>query len=483
MGGPTTSRDRVPDGGEAEDAGPRPEALATADSGTEPLLPIAWRMKNRPGEVRVLADSYTNVSVSSSGNFFRHMRSFFGVGFMVSVGYMDPGNWAADLGAGSQFGYALLFAVLLSSICAMFLQYLTLKLGVATERDLARACRDAYPEWLSRCMWVAAELAIVATDLAEVIGSAVALNLLTGMPIWAGVLVTAADVLVLLAVGGKSLMFLEGIVAALTLTIAGCFAYTIAAAKPSWREVGIGLLPGKVLFTNPEALTLAVGILGATVMPHNLFMHSATIQTRDYPRSEEGKRRAIRYGGWDSNLSLLLAFFVNAAILVVSGAAFHGPDRPSVSGITDAYQLLDPALGSRVASTVFAVALLASGQNSTITGTLSGQIVMEGFTSYQVKPWIRRLATRMLAVVPAALVAALAGPSGINTMLVFSQVFLSLTLPVAVLPLCHFTGSTAYMGPWRNHPATTALAWTVAIIILALNVFLLVQVPASLAGD
>jgi len=444
-------------------------------AGAEAALPVAWRGRRRADDVLTLHEASASVPVSLGGGLWKQLRGYLGIGVVVSVGYMDPGNWASDLGSGSRFGYALLFVVLLSSLAAMLLQHLALKVGVVAERDLARACRDAYGTAVSRVMWVAAELAIVATDLAEVIGSAVALNLLTGMPIWAGVLLTSADVVLLLALGGRSPRILEGLIVLLTAVIAGAFVFNVCVASPDWGLVARGLLPSKVLFTDVDAMLLGVSILGAVVMPHSLYLHSSLIQTRAYPRSEEGKRHAVRYGTIDSNVALTMALGVNAGILVVAATAFHyRTDNPTVAGIEDAYRLLDPALGSRMASTVFAIALLASGQNSTITGTLSGQIVMEGFVNLRVAPWVRRVVTRLLAIVPAALTAGLAGNQAVNMLLVLSQVFLSLTLPFAVVPLCHFTGSAKHMGAMRNSLFVSAVAWFTAIVILALNIFLIV---------
>ncbi|KXZ56268.1 hypothetical protein GPECTOR_1g234 [Gonium pectorale] len=401
------------------------------------------------------------------------MFAFAGLGFLVSVGYMDPGNWATDLAAGSSFGYTLLFVVLLSSCCAMFLQYLSLKLGIASDRDLAQACRDAYHPHVNKVLWVIAELAICATDLAEVVGCAIAFNLLLGIPLWAGVLITAADVLIMIVVEARSFRALEALVAALTALIAACFLYELVKSKPDMVKVLRGYLPSTSLLTNREQLYLATGILGATVMPHNLYLHSSVIQTRAYPRTAAGRALATRIGAFDSTLSLLVAFLINSSILIVAGAAFHygNPPRTDVADIADAYELLAQSLGAKAASVLFGVALLASGQNSTITGTLSGQIVMEGFLSIRLKPWARRAITRGTAIVPAAAVAAIMGREGVSKLLVI----LSLTLPFAVFPLVHFTSSRRYLGRAANRWYVAAIAWALFLVISGLNINLIVQ--------
>ncbi|CAM6106118.1 unnamed protein product [Calypogeia fissa] len=440
---------------------------------TAPLLLTGWRQENdRPSLPEV------NSSVSwpvPSAPWYKKVFALLGVGFMISVAYMDPGNWATDLQGGSMFGYTLLVVILLSNFCAIFLQSLALKLGVVAERDLAQACRDAYPKYVVYVLWIITEVAIAATDMAEVIGSATALYLLFNLPIWAGVLVTACDTLFILLLGVKSFRVLEVIVGALAFLIAGIFAYELGVVKPDWGQVAKGLIPDPKIITNNAMLYNAIGILGATVMPHSLFLHSSIIQTRAYPRTKDGKKAIIKYARWDSTVSLFLAFFVNAAILILSSAAFYyGPNRTALASITDAYKLLAPALGNNVAKILFAVGLLASGQNSTIIGTLSGQIVMEGFLQIKLKPWLRRSITRGIAIVPAAIVAAIGGNSGAGRLLVLSQVILSLALSFSVIPLVHFTCSTAKMGPtFVNGIIMKILSVLVAVIIAVLNMYLL----------
>ncbi|KAG2450474.1 hypothetical protein HYH02_004975 [Chlamydomonas schloesseri] len=413
---------------------------------------------------------------SADSPWYKKFFAFAGLGFLISVGYMDPGNWATDLAAGSAFGYSLLFVVLLSSVCAMFLQYLSLKLGIATDRDLAQACRDAYHPAVNRVLWAVAELAIGATDLAEVVGCAIAFNLLLGIPLWAGVLITAADVLLLMAAEARGgFRSLEVLVGLLTAIIAGCFVYELARSQPDLRAVAAGYLPSAGMVTDSQQLYLATGILGATVMPHNLYLHSSVIQTRAYPRTPAGRSLAVRLGGLDSTLSLLLAFCINSAILILAAAAFHEHGRTDVADIGDAYNLLASSLGAKAASILFGVALLAAGQNSTITGTLSGQIVMEGFLAIKCRPWLRRLITRGTAIIPAAVVAAVMGREGVGQLLVLSQVILSLTLPFAVFPLVHFTSSRKYLGKYANGWLVSVTAWALFVLITALNINLVVQ--------
>ncbi len=417
--------------------------------------------------------------VAGAAGFWRKMLAFAGPGLMVSVGYMDPGNWATDLAGGARFGYTLLCVILLSNLMAILLQHLALKLGIAAQRDLAQACRDASGRGWGLIQWLICEIAIAACDLAEVIGSAIALNLLFGMPLVVGVLVTALDVLVVLMLQSRGFRVLECIVGGLIVTIGGCFAYELAVSSPAWSEVLGGLLPRPEVVTNPEMLYIAVGILGATVMPHNLYLHSSVVQTRAYERTEAGKAMAIRFATLDSTVALLCAFIINAAILVLSAAAFHGTEHAGVADIGDAHGLLAPVLGAPLAGTVFAVALLASGQASTLTGTLAGQIVMEGFLDLRLRPWVRRLITRSVAVVPAAIVAATLGERGVGQLLVLSQVILSLQLSFAVVPLVKFTGDRVKMGRFANPGWMAAIAWIVAGVIILLNAFLLWQTVAG----
>lgn len=402
--------------------------------------------------------------------------AFSGPGMMVAVGYMDPGNWATDLAGGAQFGYALLSVVLISNLMAILLQHLSVKLGVVAERDLAQACRDHFGRKTSFALWVLCEIAIAACDLAEVIGSAIALNLLFGIPLVWGVIITAADVLLILALQSKGWRAIETIVAGLVFLIGGCFIYEIVASRPDLPEMLRGFIPTTQIVVNPGMLYIAIGILGATVMPHNLYLHSAIVQTRDYPRDDTGKRVAIRYATADSTIALLFAFFINAAILILAAATFHETGHQDVAGIEDAYELLTPVLGASLASTVFAVALLASGQNSTLTGTLAGQVVMEGFLDIKLRPWIRRLITRLIAIIPAVIVAAMYGASGVNKLLILSQVILSLQLSFAVVPLVWFTSSKIKMGRFVNAPWLIATAWIITAIIALLNAFLLFQI-------
>ncbi len=422
-----------------------------------------------------LPEVFSSVRVPTTGSFWRKMLAFVGPGLMVSVGYMDPGNWATDLAGGAQFGYLLLSVILISNLMAILLQHLSLKLGIATGRDLAQACRDHFSPPVAFVLWVLCEIAIAACDLAEVIGSAIALNLLFGIPLVAGVLLTAADVLVVLLLQHRGFRYIEALVGGLVFLIGGCFAYELIAAQPAVNAILGGLVPSPQVVMNPTALYIAIGILGATVMPHNLYLHSSIVQTRAYERNDEGKRSAITFATIDSTVSLLFAFFINAAILITAAAAFYGTEHANVADIHDAYQLLTPVLGATFASTLFGVALLASGQNSTLTGTLAGQIVMEGFLNIRLRPWLRRLITRAIAIVPAVIVASLYGERGTGQLLVLSQVILSLQLSFAVIPLVMFTSDKIKMGKFVNPRWLTWLAWTVTAVIVVLNGYLLLQ--------
>src|SRR6202051_4668012 len=393
--------------------------------------------------------------------------------YLVAVGYMDPGNWATDIAGGSKFGYSLLSVILLSNLMAMFLQALSAKLGIATGRDLAQACRENYSRPTGHFLWVICEIAIAACDLAEVLGSAVALKLLFGLPLLAGVLITALDVLIVLALQGRGFRLIEVFVVTLIASIAACFAYEIFFAQPLWREAALGIIPRVEILRNREMLCSAIGILGATVMPHNLYLHSSIVQTRAFGASVRDRREALRYAVFDSTLALGFALFVNAAILILGAAAFHTRGFQNVAEIADAYKLLSPVLGASLASTLFACALLASGQNSTLTGTLAGQIVMEGFLDIRLKPWIRRLISRLIAIIPAVLVIGIAGEGKVTSLLILSQVVLSFQLPFAVIPLIQFTGDRAKMGEFANSRLTSVIAWTVAAVILVFNAELL----------
>ena len=413
-----------------------------------------------------------NRSVAIPANIGRLKRflAFAGPGYLVSVGYMDPGNWATDLAGGSAFGYRLLWVVLLSNLMAILLQSLCAKLGIVTGRDLAQACRDSYPKPVVVSLWVMCEIAICACDLAEVIGSAIALNLLFKIPLVWGVCLTALDVLVVMFLQNKGFRYLEALVIGLILLIGGCFLLEIIFSHPQIREVMGGVLPKLEIVKNPSMLFVAIGILGATVMPHNLYLHSSIVQTRKYEQNATGKREAIKFATIDSTLALMFALFINAAILIVSAATFHARGRHDVAEIQDAYQLLSPTLGVGVASAVFAIALLASGQNSTLTGTLAGQIVMEGFLNIRLRPWLRRLITRLIAIVPAVIVTMIYGESGTAKLLVISQVILSLQLSFAVIPLILFTSDRRKMGEFVNALWMKILAWLVAAVIVILNV-------------
>ncbi|GAB3751108.1 Nramp family divalent metal transporter [Spirosoma pomorum] len=429
-----------------------------------------WRRHNTTNS---LADVHSSVQVPVGAGFFKTLKAYLGPGLMVAVGYMDPGNWATDIAGGAQFGYRLLSVVLISNLFAILLQHLALKLGIATGRDLAQACRDHYSRPVAFGLWVLAEIAIAATDLAEVIGSAIALNLLFGLPLTVGIIITVLDVLLLLFLQNKGFQLIERIVASLIFLIVACFGYELLVSQPSIREIADGLLPRAEVVTNPGMLYIAIGILGATVMPHNLYLHSSIVQTRDFSRDKVGRKSAIKFATIDSTVSLFLAFFINASILILAAAAFHTTGNQQVADITDAYHLLEPILGLKMAGILFAVALLASGQNSTLTGTLAGQIVMEGFLHLQIKPWLRRLITRLVAVVPALIVAILYGEKGTSELLVLSQVILSLQLSFAVVPLVKFTSDKIKMGPFVNPAWMKSISWLVAVIIITLNLYLL----------
>ncbi len=443
-----------------------------------PLTPTpdehqGWRLaRTRPS----LAESHRSIEVPPGAVTWRKALAFVGPGYMVAVGYMDPGNWATDLAGGSRFGYTLLSVVLLSNLMAILLQGLALKLGIVTGRDLAQACRDHFSRPVSLGLWLLCEVAIAACDLAEVIGSAIALNLLFHIPLFWGVVLTAGDVLMILLLQNRGFRWLEAVVIALVATIGACFAAEMMLSKPDMGEVLAGLIPSAQIVTDPAMLYIAIGILGATVMPHNLYLHSSIVQTRNVAEHPEARRVAIRLGMLDSTVALLLAFFINASILILSAATFHGTGHQDVAEIGTAYQLLAPLLGTSAAAILFAVALLASGQNSTITGTLAGQIVMEGFLDISLPPWMRRLITRSIAIIPAIIVTYFYGERGIGSLLILSQVILSIQLSFAVVPLVMFTSSKRKMGEFVNRPATIALAWIVAIAIAGLNAYLLLQV-------
>jgi manganese transport protein len=430
----------------------------------------SWKRQN---DNPSLQEVYKSIPIQKTGSFFRKLLGFIGPGYLVAVGYMDPGNWATSIAGGSAYGYTLLSVILISNLMAILLQALAAKLGIVSGRDLAQACRDHYSKPVSFVLWILCELAIVACDLAEVIGSAIALNLLFNIPLVYGVCITALDVLLVLLLQNKGFRYIESVVIALIVTIAVCFGIEMALSKPEIGGILTGFLPSSEIISNPKMLYIALGILGATVMPHNLYLHSSIVQTRKYDDTKEGKRSAIKFATIDSTVALMLALFVNGAILILSAAAFHTSGHQDVAEIQDAYHLLDPLLGSGIASILFGVALLASGQNSTLTGTLAGQIVMEGFLNIRLKPWIRRLITRSIAIIPAVVVTFIFGEKGTGQLLILSQVILSLQLSFAVVPLVMFTSDKRKMGEFVNKAWVKWLAWFVTSIIIVLNVYLL----------
>ncbi len=416
-----------------------------------------------------LSDMFASVRTAREGSFWRKLLAFLGPGYLVAVGYMDPGNWATSLAGGSKFGYSLLTVALLSNVMAIVLQSLCTRLGVGAGRDLAQACRDSYPRWVAWPLWLSAEVAITATDLAEVIGTAIGLNLLFQIPLAIGVVITALDVFLILALQAFGFRWIEAFVVTMLGVIAACFAVQIALADPDWGAVIRGFLPTGDLLANHDMLYLALGILGATVMPHNLYLHSGLVQTRGYGQTPTEKHEAITLATIDSTIALCFAFVINASILILAAATFHGSGQTEVAELDQAHSFLAPLLGSTLAPTLFAVALLCCGLNSTITATLSGQIVMEGFLNFRVAPWLRRLLTRMIAILPAVIVTVLAGEKATGKLLILSQVVLSLQLPFAVVPLVMFTASRAKMGPFVAPRWLTVLATAVAALIIGLN--------------
>ncbi len=440
----------------------RPTETARSDLG--------WRRP--PGQVS-LAEVHRSIVVPVTASFWRKLLAFSGPGFLVAVGYMDPGNWATDLAGGAKFGYALLFVVMLSNFMAILLQHLCIKLGVATGRDLAQACRDHYSTPTVFLLWILCEIAISACDLAEVVGSAIALQLLFGIPLVWGCCITALDVLAVLYLQQKGFRYIEALVITLIATIATCFGAELILSKPNLMGVLSGFVPGSHIVMNQQMLYVSIGIIGATVMPHNLYLHSSIVQTRKFEQTPEGKREAIKFATIDSSGALMFALFINAAILILAAAAFHWSGHQDVAEIQDAYKLLSPLLGVSFASVLFAVALLASGQNSTLTGTLAGQVVMEGFLNIRITPWLRRLITRAIAIVPAVLVIGIFGEGKTTQLLIASQVVLSMQLGFAVWPLLRFTDEKAKMGEFANKLWLKILGWATAMIIILLNVKLL----------
>ena len=416
-----------------------------------------------------------SVVVDTRASFLKKLSRFAGPGLLVSVGYMDPGNWATDIAAGSKYGYSLLFVVLLASLAAMLLQALCVKLGVVAQLDLARACRNRYPPWWNRFLWIGAEVAIVACDLAEVLGSALALHLLFGVATTTGIAITAFDTVLVLGLQGAGFRRVEAIILGLVLTIAACFAIELMLVHPDPREIALGFMPTLERLRDVDALYLAIGIVGATVMPHNLYLHSSIVQTRRIAPNDAARLEAIRFGTADAVVSLMFALVVNAAILILAASAFHGSGHNEVTRIEDAYHLLDPLVGSSIAAVLFGIALLAAGQSSTFTGTIAGQVVMEGFLDLKIPCWQRRLITRGLALIPAYLGIVWLGDGAVGTMLVLSQVVLSFQLPFAIWPLLQFTSDRRLMGVFANSALTKLMAWSLFFLIAAANAWLVIE--------
>jgi manganese transport protein len=433
----------------------------------------AWRFE---GEAQPsLAEVHATVPVDARAGWLRRLLAFSGPGYMVAVGYMDPGNWATDIAGGAKFGYTLLAVIMLSNLMAILLQALAARLGIVTGKDLAQACRDGFPRWVAIPLWIGCEAAIIACDLAEVIGTAIALNLLFAIPLPYGVVITAMDAFLLLLLMNRGFRFLEAFIIALLIVIGVCFGVQIVMAAPPVASVLAGFVPSAEIIINREMLYIAIGIMGATVMPHSLYLHSSIVQTRNYGRDDEGRKVAIRWATTDGTIALMLALFVNGAILVVAAAVFHTAGKTDVADIGHAYTLLSPLLGTGLASILFAVALLASGLNSTITATLAGQIVMEGFLRLHIPGWARRLLTRAIAIVPVVIVITLYGEKGTGQLLIFSQVVLSMQLPFAVIPLVWFVSDRKRMGRFVISPLLAAVSWIVAATILILNLKLVMD--------
>jgi manganese transport protein len=431
---------------------------------------IAWRKAQ--GEAS-LSEVHRSIAVPQTASFWRKLFAFAGPGFMVAVGYMDPGNWATDLAGGARFGYTLLCVIMVSNLMAILLQHLCVKLGVATGRDLAQACRDHYAKPTVWFLWVLCEIQIAACDLAEVVGSAIALQLLFGIPLVYGCIITAADVLAVLYLQNKGFRYVEALVVTLIGTIGACFAAEIIWSQPGFVGIITGFVPSAEILKNQDMLYVSIGIIGATVMPHNLYLHSSVIQTRKYEQTPDGKREAIKFGTIDSTVALMFALFINSAILILAAASFHWSGHQDVAEIQDAYQLLSPLLGVPIASMIFIIALLASGQNSTLNGTLAGQIIMEGFINIRLRPWLRRVITRALAIIPAVCVIGYFGEGKTTELLIASQVVLSMQLGFAVWPLMRFTGEKVKMGEFVNPLWIKILGWATALAIITLNVKLL----------
>jgi manganese transport protein len=449
------------------DAKPTAEATTGSTDEVAPSADVGWRGP-LAGD-RSLGDVFRTVHVARDASPWRRFAAFLGPGYMVAVGYMDPGNWATSIAGGSKFGYTLLFVALLSNIMAIILQALCARLAIGSGRDLAQACRDGYPRWMSFPLWLFAETAIIATDVAEVIGTAIGLNLLFGLPLEIGVLVTALDVFIVLLLQRLGFRYLEAFIITMLGVITICFAVQIALADPEWGAVIRGFAPTTEIIRNPEMLYLALGILGATVMPHNLYLHSAIVQTRAYGETTGEKREALKFATLDSTIALSLALVINASILILAAATFYKTGQTEVAELGQAQSLLHPLLGSAIAPTLFGIALLCCGLNSTVTATLAGQAVMEGFLQIRLAPWVRRLVTRMVALLPAAGVTLFYGEAETGKLLILSQVVLSLQLPFAIVPLVQFTASRTKMGALVSPRWLTAIAAVIAIMIIALN--------------
>jgi manganese transport protein len=462
----TANHHREVDTMDAQNSAPQAAAVA---------LPGWRRQRGRPSLVEV----YGSIRTRPTGSFWRKLVAFLGPGYLVAVGYMDPGNWATSLAGGSKFGYALLTVALLSNIMAIILQSLCARLGIAAGRDLAQACRDAFPRWVSRPLWIAAEIAICATDLAEVIGTAIGLNLLFGIPLEIGVLITALDVFLILWMQNLGFRWIEAFVVTLLGVITVCFATQIAMADPNWGAVIRGFAPTTQIVTNPDMLYLALGILGATVMPHNLYLHSGVVQTRRFGDSIADRREAISLASADSTIALMFALLINASILILAAATFNRTGQHDVAELDQVHAFLAPLLGSAIAPTLFGIALLCCGLNSTVTATLSGQIVMEGFIDIRLPAWARRLVTRSIAIVPAAVVTIWYGASATARLLILSQVVLSIQLPFAIVPLVMFTADRSKLGELIAPRWLTALAALTALTVIVLNIKLLVDLATG----
>ena len=421
-----------------------------------------------------LQEVHRSINVPHGASALRRLLAFIGPGYLVAVGYMDPGNWATDIAAGSAYNYTLMSVVVMSSLLAIFLQGLSLKLGIATGRDLAQASRDAYAPWVAKMLWISAEIAIAACDVAEVIGAAIALNLLFHLPLLIGIVLTSADVLLVLALQHKGFRWIEILVITLIFTMMVIFGIEIYLAKPDWLLVAKGVVPTTGIVRDGAELYVALGILGATVMPHNLYLHSSIVQTRNFGSTYEQMKDAIKNASIDSGIALFLALFVNAAILIVAAAVFYRTGHKEVAEIGDAYKLLSPIVGVSIATPLFAIALLASGQNSTLTGTMAGQVILEGFTNFRMKPWLRRMVSRSIAIVPSVFAAWYYGEDGIGRLLILSQVILSAQLSFAVVPLVQFTSDRVKMGPFVNKVHVVIFGWLMAAAIAGLNIYLLV---------